>query len=199
MFVSLNPDMEKQNDTLNPHQSLDLIASMIQQAKGNVQKSSFYFLLWGWTIVIANIGVYILIKFTDVKNPFIMFAITIPMAVVAVIYNNRQNKTEVVSTHLDKIHKWLWAGFGLNCALIVFVGKFIGWMVNPMIVLMCALPTFITGVMLKFRPLMLGGLVFWIAGTVLFFLHVEEQFLVAALAISLGYLVPGYMLRKSEK
>ncbi|MFN8334076.1 MAG: hypothetical protein U0U09_03060 [Cyclobacteriaceae bacterium] len=191
--------MEKQNDTLNPHQSLDLIASMIQQAKGNVQKSSFYFLLWGWTIVIANIGVYILIKFTDVKNPFIMFAITIPMAVVAVIYNNRQNKTEVVSTHLDKIHKWLWAGFGLNCALIVFVGKFIGWMVNPMIVLMCALPTFITGVMLKFRPLMLGGLVFWIAGTVLFFLHVEEQFLVAALAISLGYLVPGYMLRKSEK
>ncbi|HND42682.1 MAG TPA: hypothetical protein PKX51_10210, partial [Cyclobacteriaceae bacterium] len=151
--------MEKQNDTLNPHQSLDLIASMIQQAKGNVQKSSFYFLLWGWTIVIANLGVYILIKFTDVKNPFIMFAITIPMAVVAVIYNNRQNKTEVVSTHLDKIHKWLWAGFGLNCALIVFVGKFIGWMVNPMIVLMCALPTFITGVMLKFRPLMLGGLV----------------------------------------
>ncbi len=199
MFVSLNPDMEKQNDTLNPHQSLDLIASMIQQAKGNVQKSSFYFLLWGWTIVIANLGVYILIKFTDVKNPFIMFAITIPMAVVAVIYNNRQNKTEVVSTHLDKIHKWLWAGFGLNCALIVFVGKFIGWMVNPMIVLMCALPTFITGVMLKFRPLMLGGLVFWIAGTVLFFLRVEEQFLVAALAISLGYLVPGYMLRKSEK
>ncbi|HMV09958.1 MAG TPA: hypothetical protein PK325_09080 [Cyclobacteriaceae bacterium] len=191
--------MEKQNDTLNPHQSLDLIASMIQQAKGNVQKSSFYFLLWGWTIVIANLGVYILIKFTDVKNPFIMFAITIPMAVVAVIYNNRQNKTEVVSTHLDKIHKWLWAGFGLNCALIVFVGKFIGWMVNPMIVLMCALPTFITGVMLKFRPLMLGGLVFWIAGTVLFFLRVEEQFLVAALAISLGYLVPGYMLRKSEK
>ena len=199
MFVSLNPDMEKHNETLDPHQSLDLITSMIRQAKGNVRKSSFYFLLWGWTIVIANLGVYILIRFTDVKNPFLMFALTIPAGLISAIYSVRQSKTETVSTHLDQIHKWVWIGYGINCVLVVVVGKSISWMINPVIIAMCAMPTFITGVILKFKPLMWGGVVFWAAGTVLFFVPMADQFLISALAIALGYLVPGYMLRKSEK
>ena len=199
MFVTLIRDMETKNESLNPHQSLDLITSMIQQAKGNVRKSSFYFLLWGWTIVIANLGVYILIAFTDVKNPFLMFSLTIPAGIISAIYGARHAKTETVTTHLDQIHKWVWIGYGINCVLIIVAGRFISWMVNPMIITMCALPTFVTGVILKFRPLMLGGIVFWTLGTVLFFLPIKEQFLVAAVSIALGYLVPGYMLRKSEK
>lgn len=197
--MSLNTRMENRTDSLDPKQSLDLITSMIRQAKGNVRKSGFYFLLWGWTIVIANLGVYILIKFTDVENPFLMFALTIPAAVVSVIYSSRQNKEGVVTTHLDQIHKWLWIGFGINCLLVVVVGKYIGWMVNPVIITMCAMPTFITGVILRFKPLMFGGVVFWIAGVSMFFLAKDVHFLLAAVAIALGYLVPGYMLRKSEK
>jgi len=92
--------MEKQ---LTPQQSLDVITSMIQQAKGNMQKNSFYFLLWGWTIVIANLGVYLLIKFTDVADPYLMFLITIVSAIISMIYGFRQGKQAVVSTHLDSI------------------------------------------------------------------------------------------------
>lgn len=191
--------MENRNETLNPQQSLDLIASMIQQAKGNVKKSSFYFLIWGWTIVVANLGVYFLIKFTDVKNPYLMFAITLPMALVTAIYSIRHERSVNVTTHLDQIHKWLWIGFGINCFIFAFVGRYIGWMVNPVIITMCALPTFVTGVALKFKPLMFGGIVFWVAGIALFFVAKDDQHLLAALAIALGYLVPGYMLRKSEK
>jgi hypothetical protein len=191
--------MENRNESLNPQQSLDLITSMIRQAKGNVQKTGFYFLLWGWTIVIANLGVYFMIKFTAVKNPFIMFAITIPAAILSILYGIRQDKTGIVTTHLDKIHMWLWIGCGINCFLIVFAGRYIGWMVNPMIITMCALPTFVTGIILKFRPLMFGGVVFWIAGVSLFLVAKDDQFLLAAGAIALGYLVPGYMLRKSGK
>lgn len=191
--------MENRTEPLNAEQSLALITSMIRQAKGNLQKSGFYFLLWGWTIVVANLGVYVMIKFTDVENPFLMFALTIPAAIVSMIYGIRQNKAGMITTHLDQIHKWLWIGYGVNCLVAVVVGKNIGWMVNPVIITMCALPTFITGVILKFKPLIVGGVVFWIAGTALFFIAIEEQFLVAALAIALGYLVPGYWLRNSEK
>lgn len=199
MFVSLNTSMENRNDSLNPQQSLDLITSMINQAKGNVKKSSFYFLLWGWTIVVANLGVYVMLKFTDVKNPYIMFAITIPMAIVTIIYSIRHERSVNVTTHLDQIHKWVWIGFGINCFIFAFVGKQIGWMVNPVIITMCALPTFVTGIVLKFKPLMVGGIIFWIAGIALFFVAKDDQHLLAALAIALGYLVPGYMLKKSEK
>lgn len=199
MFVPLTDGMEPKNESLDARQSLDLITSMIHQAKGNVQKSSFYFLLWGWAIVIADVGVFLLLRFTDVKNPFLMFLINIPAAIISVIYSIRQSNRGTVTTHLDQIYKWMWIGFGINCVLIMLVGRYINWMINPMIILMAALPTFLTGVMLKFKPLMAGGLVFWIAGTALFFLPVKDQFLLSAAAIALGYLVPGYMLRKSEK
>src|SRR5688572_4074566 len=98
--------MQNRNESLNPQQSLDLITSMIQQAKGSVQKSSFHFLLWGWTIIVANLGVYVLLKYTDVKNPYLMFAITIPAAFVSAFYSIRQSKKKAVSTHLGEIHKW---------------------------------------------------------------------------------------------
>jgi hypothetical protein len=191
--------MENRKESLNPQQSLDLITAMIQEAKGSLQKSSFHFLLWGWTIIVANLGVYVLLKYTDVKNPYLMFAITIPMAFVSAFYSIRQGKTKAVSTHLGEIHKWLWIGFGINCFLFSFLGKYIGWMVNPVIIILAAVPTFITGVILKFKPLMFGGIVFWVLGVALFFVSRENQFLLASLAIALGYLVPGYMLRKSEK
>lgn len=197
--MSLTTNMENKNESLNPQQSLDLITSMIREAKGSVQKSSFYFLLWGWTIVVANLGVYLLLRFTSVTNPFLMFALTIPAAFVSAIYSARQGKKISISTHLGEIHKWLWIGFGINCILFVFLGKYIGWMVNPVIILLAAVPTFITGVILRFKPLYFGGMIFWVLGVVLFFVSREDQFLLSALAIALGYLVPGYMLRKSEK
>src|SRR6185503_13334862 len=107
--------MENKNENLNPQQSLDLITSMIREARGNMQKSSFHFLLWGWTIVIANLGVYIMMEFTDIQNPFVIFAITIPSAVISMIYGMKQGEKIAAPTILNIINKWLWIGFGINC------------------------------------------------------------------------------------
>jgi Flp pilus assembly protein TadB len=197
-FVPLNTVMETKNDNLSAQESLNLISSMIQQAKGNMRKSSFYFLLWGWTVAIANLGVYILIKFTDVSNPFLMFGITIPSAIISVVYGARQEKQKIAPTILDSINKWLWIGFGITCFIFAFFGQRMSWQINPVIITMCAVPTFISGIMLRFKPLMIGGVIFWLSGVILFLVPAETQFLLAAIAVILGYLIPGYMLKKSE-
>jgi len=183
---------------LTPEQSLDVITSMIKQAKGNMQKNSFYFLLWGWTIVIANLGVYVLIKFTSISNPYMMFMLTIVSAIVSVIYGIRQGKKSKVSTHLDNVYMWLWVGFGVTCFVFWFFGKQIGWQINPVIITLSAVPTFISGALLKFKPLMFGGIAFWIFGVIIFMSSFENQFLLAALAVTIGYVIPGHMLKKSE-
>ena len=171
---------------------------MILQAKGHMQKSSFYFLLWGWTIVIANLSIYILLKFTPVQDPFYMFGLTIPADIISVIHGIRQGKQIAAPTLLGNIYTWLWAGFGITCFIFAFFGQRIGWQINPVIITMCAVPTFVTGIMLHFRPLMLGGVVFWVVGIASFLAPVSVQFLLASIAVTLGYLVPGYMLKKSE-
>lgn len=190
--------MSSEKETLTPEQSLDLITSMIRQAKGNMQKNSFYFLLWGWTIVIANLGVYVLIRFTTVTNPYLMFVITFIAAIVSIIYGIRQGKQIAAPTHLDNIYKWIWLGFGITCFIFWIFGKQIGWQINPVIITLCAVPTFISGALLRFKPLMFGGIAFWVFGVLIFMSGFENQFLLAALAVITGYIIPGYLLKKSE-
>ncbi len=190
--------MSPEKEDMTPMESLDVITSMIRQAKGNIRKSSFYFLLWGWTIAIANLGVFILIRFTTASNPFVCFSVTIPAAIISLVYGMRQEKSNVAPTLLDNITKWLWIGFGITCFTLAFFGSKINWQINPVIITMCAAPTFVSGIMLRFRPLMYGGIAFWMLGILSFLTPVEIQFLLASAAVILGYLIPGYLLRKSE-
>lgn len=190
--------MNQKNETLTPQESLDVITSMISQAKGNIRKSSFFFLLWGWTIAIANLGVFVLIKFTTVEDPFLVFIITIPSAIISVVYGIRMENRVTAPTLIDNINKWLWTGFGITCFIFALFGNRIGWQINPVIITMCAAPTFVSGIMLRFKPLMYGGIAFWVLGIVSFLVPMEMQFLLASVAVTLGYLVPGYMLKKSE-
>ena len=185
-------------ENLSPQQSLDIITSMINQTKGNIQKSSFFFILWGWTIVVANLGVFALMRFTDFENPYLFYAVTIPAAIISVIYGNRQDKNSIVITHLDIVYKWLWMGLGISCFVLFIFGSKINWQLNPVIITMCAAPTLTSGIISRFKPLVWGGVCLWIGGIALFLVTNEYQFVIAAAAIFLGYLVPGYALRTQK-
>jgi hypothetical protein len=187
--------MDKEN--LSAQQSLDIITAMIRQAKGNVSSNSFYFLLWGWTIAIANLGVFVMIRFTDVSTPTNIFAITIVSAIISMIYGARQSKRATSRTILDVVNMWIWIGYAINCFTIVAFGSKTNWQINAIVISMASVPTFVTGIMLRFRPLMFGGAALWIFGVVLFLIPGDLQFLISAIAIAAGYLVPGYMLKKS--
>jgi hypothetical protein len=190
--------MQPDKDSMTAQQSLDIITSMIRQTKANVSKNSFYFLLWGWTIALANIGVYLAIRFEMFDNPTMIFAVTIPAAIVTAIYGARQGRTATASTLLDSINMWLWVCFGVTCFTLVYFGSRINWQINPIIITCCAGPTFVTGIMLRFRPLVIGGVAFWLFGMACFLVSTELQFLIAAIAVVIGYIVPGHMLRQSE-
>jgi hypothetical protein len=190
--------MESEKENLSAQQSLDIITSMIRQVKGNMSYNSFYFLLWGWTITIANLGVFIMIRYTTVKEPNIIFSITILSAIISVIHGARQSKRAQTTTLLDSVNMWLWIGYGILCFTFVAFGSKTNWQINPIVITMASVPTFVTGILLRFRPLMFGGVALWIFGIVLFMLPGDLQFLVSAVAIAIGYLIPGYLLKKSD-
>ena len=63
------------NQEFSAEQSLQVIQSMIQKAKQDVVKNSFYFLLWGWLVFITALLNFVLMKFTDIKQPYIVWNI----------------------------------------------------------------------------------------------------------------------------
>lgn len=190
--------MKTETENLSAQQSLDIITSMIRQAKGNVQKNTFYFLLWGWVITLANLGMFVLGQM-HYRHPYMVWLITIPAWLLTMYRVVKQGKTAKTTSHFDKISGSLWISFGVCIfTLVVFGGK-INYQLNPVILIITAIPTYVSGVVLKFKPLLVGAVFFLVLGTVCFLIPFEFQSLVGAIAVIGGYLIPAYLLKNKEE
>ncbi|MBY0435852.1 MAG: hypothetical protein K2U26_17290 [Cyclobacteriaceae bacterium] len=192
--------METKNDSLSAQQSLDVITSMIRQAQGNVSRSSFYFLLWGWVIAICNLGMYFMYKlhFYPRYAPYI-WLLVLPTYLAMFIYGRKQEKDRIVKTHLDQISKWLWISMAITIAPAWLFGDKLNWMINAVIMMPIGAATFVSGIIIRFKPLLYGGILFWVAGITCYFLPPIDQILAGGIAVVLGYLIPGYMLRNQRE
>jgi hypothetical protein len=102
-------------------------------------------------------------------------------------------------THIDTAVIYLWYGFffALLVVLAFSIGGKIPWeMSNALIITMYGLGTFVSGGILKFRPLIIGGICCWIIALCAFFVPASYMLLLVALSIIISYLIPGYLLRK---
>jgi MFS family permease len=190
--------MQTTDKNLDPNESLDIIAKMIHQAKGNVRNNAIHFLLWGWVVALAYIGMYILIQ-TGYSAPYIVWVITIPAAFLSMYFGFKHDRKSRVTTHLDKIYTWLWITFGITIFTIVGFGYKIDYQFNSIILLITSIPTLLSGISLRFKPLIIGGILFWVFGVISFMVNYQTQLLVGAVAIICGYLIPGYMLRNKKQ
>lgn len=186
--------MKTESENLSAQESLDIITAMIRQAKGNAKQNGFHFLMWGWVIVLANFGMYTLTRL-HYPYPYIVWVITVPAWIISFYVGYKQGKSERMHTHLDRISMWLWICFGICTFTLVALGQKINYQINPLILTVSSIPTFVSGIALRFRPLMFGGASLWAFGIVGFLSPMEIQPLVGAVAIICGYLVPGYLLK----
>lgn len=196
VYHNIKNTMESAED-LTANERLDLITRMIQEAKGKVQKNSFYFLLWGWVIMIANLGMFILTQ-AGYTASYLVWTITIPAWLISIYWGARQEKAKGVSSHLGRVSTAMWISFGVVIFTLVAFGNKINFQLGPVIMLVSAIPTLASGVILRFRPLIVGGILFWMFGIVSFLLPREFQSLVGAIAITCSYLIPGYLLKNRK-
>ncbi len=191
--------METNEKVLKPEESLQIIEKMINRTKGNLHDNSFYFLLWGWIVLIGILGHTILANFTDFAKPYLSWLIIIPGMIINIIYAMRQGKKQSITTHVDKVNFMIWIAFLVSYTItLVFMSK-LNYNIVPIIFLLTGNATFLTGIVIKFKPLIWGGIVFWIGAIGLFTLPGNLNIFVPPVAIILGYLIPGYLLKYQNK
>jgi hypothetical protein len=188
--------METENPILTTQQSLDIITKMIRQAHGNIKRNSIYLLLWGAVITAANIGMFALMLL-EYPRPYLVWLITVPAWFITIYISYRQGKNATAISHLDRINACLWYCYGIIIFTIIVFGFKINYQLNPIILLVSAIPAFVSGLVIKFRPLIIGGILFWIFGILCFLVDGPWQYLVGAFAVITGHLIPGLMLRNN--
>lgn len=189
---------------LSPQQSLDIIQSMIDKTRSDISGNRFYFLMWGWLVFIGFVGQFILKVLLGYQYHYVIWFIVIIGAVFSVIKSTADDKKRKVRTYISDSMGYLWTGMGISFFVLGFVFSFmdvnpVGWIIAyPVFILLYGLGTFVSGKIIQFPPLVIGGVINWILACVTVFFPFDYQMLFAAAAIMSSYIIPGYLLNKTK-
>ena len=93
---------------MTEQQSLQIIREMIATSKGNIRENSFFYLLWGWLVLIASLSHYVLIRL-HIPNAYLPWPILMSVGgIVSVVAGYRLGKRATVITVIDKAMMYLW-------------------------------------------------------------------------------------------
>lgn len=184
---------------LTPSESLKLIETMIGQAKQSFQRNSFYFMLWGVLLIAAMAVNYFMAASGDPLGSYAWGVVGIIGGIASWAYGAREGKRNQVASFMDRVMMWLWMGFLATLLITMFASASSGHgMSVGTIIVLTGLPTFVTGQLLRFRPLIFGGILFWVLGAASFFVDMQGTALLYIAAMFFGYLLPGYLLKRKE-
>ncbi|MBC7946692.1 MAG: hypothetical protein H7Y42_02350, partial [Chitinophagaceae bacterium] len=186
---------------LSPQQSLRLIQSMIEKTKQDLSDNSIYYLVWGWITFIACTGQFILKNIYEYPGHYHVWWLIVIGVLFSIIKGIQEGKRRRVTTYVSESIKYLWIGMGMAYFVLSMIITRAGWdkQVFPYFILLYGLGTFISGSIIKFRPLIIGGIMAFLLAIASAYLDYDYQILCAAGAILVSYIIPAYMLRSRNK
>ena len=188
-------------DNFSPEQSLQLIRSMIDRTKQDMSGNSIYFLVWGWITFIACTGQFVLKHIYNYERHYQVWWLIVVGVIFSIYRGITDDKKQKVRTYIGDSMSYLWIGMGIAFFVLSMILSVIGWgsSVFPFFMLLYGLGTFISGNFIRFRPLIVGGIIAWALAVSATFVEEDYQILFAAAAILFSYIIPAYMLRRKTK
>jgi hypothetical protein len=188
--------MENEEKLMTGEESLKVITAMINKTRVSVTQSSFHLLFWGWLIFACSLSEFLIWKFTDFASPWYVWFFVIPGVFVSMIYGFTKGRKASLHTYAEGIYVWVWMAFFIASVVLFIVHSNQMESVSKYILLVAAMPTFISGIVLKFKPLIWGGVSMWVLALAAHFGGDTISGLAVPVAMITGYLIPGYLLRK---
>src|SRR5687767_11432456 len=189
------------SENLSPLQSLQVIQSMIEKTKANLSENRFYFLFWGWLVFGAVTAQFILKVVFEYRYHYAVWLLMLVGAVVTIVHAIRRERSSQVRTYIGESMRFLWTGMGISFFVLAFIVSSSGSgrvFTFPFFILLYGLGTFVSGKLLQFRPLVIGGISNWCLACAAPFFHFDYQLLFAAAAILSNYIIPGHLLTSNK-
>jgi hypothetical protein len=184
--------------SLTPEESLELISGTIARTRENLQENSFGFLLWGWLIAIASFAFFLLHQYTSTPYYFLPFPVLAVTGIILTILYFRRKYFGPTLGYTTYFLIRMWIVLGVSFIMVVFINVSQGKMPFTYTLLVAGIGTLVSGLVMKFSPMVTGGIL--LLGSSLISIYIPDDYkpLLHGIAITAGYLVPGYLLKKSK-
>ncbi len=190
-----------QQENFTPEESLKLIQNMIAKTRKDFGENSNYFLLWGWITFIAFTGQFILKDLFQYEKHYLVWWLIVPGCILSIYLGIKERKIQKSTTYIGDSMKHLWTGMGISFFVLSMIFNRMGWGNNifPFFIMLYGLGTFVSGRLIQFTPLVVGGIIAWVLAIAATFVSYDYQMLMGAAAILFSYIIPAYMLRKKNR
>lgn len=211
-------DQEKK---LTEQESFDLINQMINKARNAYYDTGIAAIMWGAVVAFCSLEKFAEIQF-GYRLPFDIFLLTLVAIIPQVFISIKEKKQRTVKSFDDPYMDYIWLGFGICIALMIFLVNVVFAEWNPVadeyktltgreasfqfynyvfsfFLILYGLPTFITGAACKFKPMLWGGLLCWACCVITFFTNIKIDLLLTALSAIGAWLLPGLILEKEYR
>ncbi len=193
---------------LTPEESFSIIHKSIANFKMNYKESAKIFLLWGWVLTLASFSNFIILYILDSNEAYHLMglfsllnwtAFALLGFAIQFFALRKINRNKKVYSFIESYFKSLW--------IVTIVSFFVGTLlcfrlgIDPpsVMLLITGLATTTSGILIKFRPLIIGGLGFFVFSIATTFAPNEFSALLVGVAIICGYLIPGYLLKSVKE
>jgi hypothetical protein len=207
------------NTKLTEKESLAVIGEMIDRARNNVKKGSANSLIYnGYAVAFVAVLNYILLHVLDDKNmSFTVWWLMIPSAFINYFLRRKINRSAMVKTQIDEIIGYIWKGFGFSLVVLLiilfsmaYLNPYIKYtwiyfaLITPIIMIMMAMAEFGMAKACCYRPFYWGAIFFWIGALLCLLSYIilkrgDVQFIILAVCMIAGFVIPGYSLNKKAK
>jgi Flp pilus assembly protein TadB len=190
-------------ENLTEKQSLSIIHEMISKAKNQFSEDGSLYLLWGWVILFCSVAHFVLDVVVNYSKPWSVWSVTWIVAVYMILYLRKRDSKRKVKTYTEEVLGYVWLTFVIMMVITFFLlQKFVPefWKYNYLFILLCyGMPTFLSGIILKVRQLVVGGIFCWVLSVMAGFADFHYHPLFVSAAVIVAWIIPGYRLRARFK
>ena len=195
------------SEQFDERQSLQVIQEMIQLSQRKIKNDGILLIVWGYAaslpaliryfkeILFLPNRVMFLLKFVDPVLPLLAFSFTI-------YYILRERKK--VTTYIGASLRYVWISlFGCmvltNLILSNVTHEVNFTLQHPLFMVLTAFAILVTGVVLRNKLIIFGGLVFGILAYIASFLILKDQMLLDGIGWFLALAIPGHIMYFKRK
>lgn len=212
----------KEETPLSEQESLRLIQTMINKAKGSYHDTGIGPILWGTVITLCSLISYAQIKY-DFELPFDIWLLTLIAIIPQVFISIKESKQRKALNYEDTALSYIWTCFGISIFLLIHININIFNSLNPLMqeykklkgisespfaysdyvtsifLLLYGIPSVITGGITKLKPMLYGGILCWACCIITVYTPVDTDMLLTAVSATAAWLIPGIILYKRHK
>jgi len=189
--------MEAKN--LNEKESLELISQMIRNSRLKFEDGNgIPFLIWGYTTFFVSLLVFFLVNSTG-NYHYHWFWFLIPVIGSLGMYITRKRVTKHAMNFVDRVIGNIWMVTGIAAFLISFSAFIVRIPILSLMILLMGMGTAMTGLVIKFKPVIISGFIGMASCFIPFVMKGNEQIIVFGVIYFVMMVIPGHILNSKSK